>query len=185
MNENIYACLDPRLNNLGTRIIAPQNFQLKDIQNIDQDSAYLLSNETYNNKQHRYVNGVCEGTEEIPSLKCFPFEANCDYLHGISFHKECYLAQEFTARTYHTGVIRNRIMPIVIHSHSESKIEYNTAILNECDQLVGRLKGIQNTYAIGLLKTDLALYSKYLKIDNIYASTHRPIWWPNSNAKIN
>lgn len=183
--EHIYACLDPRLNKLGMRLITPQNLQFKDIQHVDENAAHLLSNETYNYKTHRYANGVCEGTLEIPSSKCFPFEANCDYLHGISFHKGCYLGQEFTARTYHTGVIRKRIMPIIIHSHSEPKIEYDTEIVNECDQLVGRLKGIQNRYAIGLLKIDLALNSKYLKIGNIFASTYRPAWWPNSKSQIN
>ena len=39
-------------------------------------------------------------------------EYNLDYLKGVSFHKGCYIGQELTARTHHTGVIRKRILPI-------------------------------------------------------------------------
>ncbi|CAH7676261.1 hypothetical protein BY996DRAFT_6739385 [Phakopsora pachyrhizi] len=43
-----------------------------------------------------------------------PFEANLD-LHGsVDFRKGCYIGQELTARTYHTGVIRKRILPLLI-----------------------------------------------------------------------
>lgn len=177
-DESLFSCLDPRLNRLGMRLIAPQNFGIDHFQKIFTNINTILSNETYNYHKHRYINGICEGSVEIPSTKSFPFEANCDYLHGISFHKGCYLGQEFTARTYHTGIIRKRIMPIVINSHFVPQIEYDAPIVNDKDQLVGKLKGIQNEYAIGLLKTELALCSKYLKIGSLHASTHRPMWWP-------
>ena len=60
----------------------------------------------------RYKLGVCEGSEEIPTAKATPLEFNLEYMHGVSFHKGCYLGQELTARTHHTGVIRKRIMPV-------------------------------------------------------------------------
>ena len=56
--------------------------------------------------------GVAEGGEDLPTGKCFPMEYNLDYLKGVSFHKGCYIGQELTARTHHTGVIRKRILPI-------------------------------------------------------------------------
>ena len=42
--------------------------------------------------------GVAEGPQEMPEGKCFPLEYNVDYLHGVSFHKGCYIGQELTAR---------------------------------------------------------------------------------------
>lgn len=96
---------DPRLNELGWRIFVPKNnsslFPPKDIA-ISTESSYT---------KLRYALGVAEGARELPSAACFPLESNGDYLHGVSFHKGCYLGQELTARTHHTGVVRKRIMP--------------------------------------------------------------------------
>lgn len=96
---------DPRLNELGWRIFVPReksnSFSPKDIA-ISTESSYT---------KLRYALGVAEGVKELPSAACFPLESNGDYLHGISFHKGCYLGQELTARTHHTGVVRKRIMP--------------------------------------------------------------------------
>lgn len=177
-SNEVITCLDPRLNQLGIRFIAPNSFQITDFQNIYQNVECVLSNDEYNYIEHRYVHGVSEGSIEMPPTKTFPFEANCDFLHGISFHKGCYLGQEFTARTFHTGVIRKRIMPIVIESPGDTKLEFDAPIVNETEQLIGKLKGIRNNHAIGSLKVDQALSSKSLKIGDLAASTYRPAWWP-------
>lgn len=180
---DIIACLDPRLNQMGARFMVPINFQIHDFHKIlDQNAVEcILSNDEYNYTEHRYVHGISEGAIEIQPLKMFPFEVNCDYLHGISFHKGCYLGQEFTARTYHTGVIRKRIMPIVMDDSNavvDTDFEYDTPITNETGQTIGKLKGIRNRHAIGSLKVDQALASKHLKIGEHIASTQRPSWWP-------
>lgn len=33
----------------------------------------------------------------------------------MDFRKGCYVGQELTVRTYHTGVIRKRILPVLLH----------------------------------------------------------------------
>ena len=33
----------------------------------------------------------------------------------VDFRKGCYVGQELTVRTYHTGVIRKRIFPVALH----------------------------------------------------------------------
>lgn len=181
LSDQTIACIDPRLSQLGMRLITPNNLQIKDFQNIDDQLE--LSTDQYNYDKHRYILGVSEGAAEIPPTKIFPFEANCDYLNGISFHKGCYLGQEFTARTYHTGVIRKRIMPITMES--DVQVGYDTAIINEKDQLMGKVKGAQGRHAIGSLKVDQALATKCLKIGNVIASTWRPSWWPQKSTPVN
>ncbi len=37
-----------------------------------------------------------------------------DGLHGISFTKGCYVGQELVARTHFRGVVRKRLMPVVL-----------------------------------------------------------------------
>ncbi len=74
------------------------------------DDPLPLSPDGYH--RHRLALGVAEGTDEVPLGACFPLEYNLDYLNGVSFSKGCYLGQELTARSFHTGVIRKRVMPI-------------------------------------------------------------------------
>ena len=42
-------------------------------------------------------------------------------MSGVSFHKGCYLGQELTARTFHTGVTRKRIVPVKLSPGNEAK----------------------------------------------------------------
>ena len=46
----------------------------------------------------------------------------------VDFRKGCYVGQELTVRTYHTGVIRKRIFPVALHDSSKP--------LEEVEQLV-------------------------------------------------
>jgi len=64
---------------------------------------------------HRIVHGVPEGSHEIIPGASFPMEANLDVMGGVDFRKGCYIGQELTVRTYHTGVIRKRIFPVALH----------------------------------------------------------------------
>jgi len=54
--------------------------------------------------------GVPEGPGEILPGSALPLESCMD------FRKGCYLGQELTVRTYHTGATRKRILPIRLRS---------------------------------------------------------------------
>lgn len=74
---------------------------------------------------HRMLLGVPEGPKEILPGQALPLES-CMDIHGggklikidgkadssVDFRKGCYLGQELTVRTYHTGATRKRILPI-------------------------------------------------------------------------
>jgi folate-binding protein YgfZ len=68
----------------------------------------------------RYTYGVIEGgeipKETLPSNKgnSLPMEYNVDISQGIDFKKGCYVGQELTIRTKHTGVVRKRILPVAL-----------------------------------------------------------------------
>ncbi|EPY51379.1 iron-sulfur cluster biogenesis protein [Schizosaccharomyces cryophilus OY26] len=66
----------------------------------------------------RYRHGIAEGSMEIAPGSAFPMESNLDWMKGIDFYKGCYLGQELTVRTYHTGVTRKRILPFMIEESS-------------------------------------------------------------------
>ena len=41
---------------------------------------------------------------------------NLHMLNAISFDKGCYIGQELTQRTFHTGVVRRLALPLIINS---------------------------------------------------------------------
>lgn len=177
----VLACYsDPRLKALGTRLITPTNNAAIDIENAMPD--VKEANNDYNYAQHRYRLGVGEGIYELPPEKCFPFEANCDYLHGISFHKGCYLGQEFTARTYHTGVIRKRLMPITLNAPISKSQRHedllDAQITSDNGQVLGKVRGVEGTTALGLLRIESALKANTIKFGDFSGTTQCPSWWP-------
>jgi folate-binding protein YgfZ len=76
----------------------------------------------------RCLNGIAEGPAEIIPDHALPHEANLDLLNGVDFRKGCYVGQELTIRTQHTGVVRKRILPVQLYSNECSvpaSLEYH------------------------------------------------------------
>lgn len=172
--ENILIFKDPRLAALGSRLLIPVGSENKIPELFEgvQGPSY---------KWLRYTLGVGEGINELPPGNCFPLEANCDYLHGVSFHKGCYIGQELTARTHHTGVIRKRLMPLLLHSPFQTDPQKDEPIKAD-DANVGKLRGFEENTALALLRIQKVLNAK-LVINNIEASTYKPTWWPKEVSK--
>lgn len=172
---------DPRLKLLGQRIIASADNSATDIEVALPGIKEELNGE-FNYAKHRYRIGIGEGIYELPIEKCFPFEANCDYMHGISFFKGCYLGQEFTARTYYTGVIRKRLMPIKLElSISTTKRHEDllaTQITGDNNVALGKLRGVEGDAALGLLRIEPALKSSSLNLCGLKGTIEKPKWWP-------
>lgn len=169
---------DPRLSDLGFRIISPAN--IKDghmAENLGKD---VTENDENAYKYLRYKLGVSEGSDDLPPGTSFPLEANCDYLHGVSFHKGCYIGQELTARVHHTGVVRKRIMPIKFTQTVSEDIEKDSVISSSKDSKskLGKLKGVINDYGLGLIRIKEALDAKTLNVGNYSAEPLKPSWWP-------
>ncbi|KAI0036503.1 hypothetical protein K488DRAFT_41088 [Vararia minispora EC-137] len=103
------ALRDRRAVGMGTRRIVPKGVRPQESSTHDEASPddYLL---------HRIAHGVAEGAIDIPSTQAFPMESNLDLMGGIDFHKGCYVGQELTVRTYHTGLVRKRILPVLLQS---------------------------------------------------------------------
>jgi len=71
---------------------------------------------------HRYLHGIAEGQSELPAETSLPLESNLDTSSraAIDFHKGCYVGQELTIRTRHRGVVRKRVLPVVVYPAGES-----------------------------------------------------------------
>lgn len=76
----------------------------------------------------RYLRGIAEGDREMPRTESLPMNYNIDLMGGIDFKKGCYSGQELTIRTHHTGVVRRRVLPIILFEAGSAipdALEYN------------------------------------------------------------
>lgn len=101
--------LDPRHPSLGLRILQLPNTAPDTFASIMANSPF--PDATGNYELVRRLAGVGEGSELQGKVA---LECNQEFLNAVSFHKGCYLGQELTARVQHTGVLRKRILPLLL-----------------------------------------------------------------------
>lgn len=70
-------------------------------------------------RARRYLLGVPEGQGEILREAALPLESNLDVMGGVDFRKGCYVGQELTIRTKHRGVVRKRVLPVMLYEDRE------------------------------------------------------------------
>lgn len=101
--DDVIAFDDPRLAEMGLRVIAPDDAAPQ----ADCDST---SEDDYH--AHRIALGVPQGGLDYVLGDTFPHEANFDQLCGVDFKKGCYVGQEVVGRIQHRGTARKRIVPV-------------------------------------------------------------------------
>lgn len=181
--DNVMIHEDPRLPNLGFRILADSRIGKHEIiKNLNSDLP-PLENTRYNYQTFRYKLGVGEGVYDLPPGKALPLEINCDYLHGVSFHKGCYIGQELTARIYHTGVVRKRLMPLIFDGLVDKSLTYDDKILDQSGNIVGKFRGYAEKYGLGLMRINESLGARELNISGIKVRVMKPAWWPEESQK--
>jgi len=180
-DECAYCTSDPRVKALGFRIFAPKKLPELCYQLREMDGP-----ETFSNLRHRL--GVPEGGDEVESGRALPLEYNVEYAHGVSFHKGCYIGQELTARTHHTGVIRKRVMPLAFTSKRKNPVEPGESLVNESDKPVGKFIAGDKTHGIGMIRLDEASKAAEIRLKSDPDTTFvlpvdKPFWWPKASPK--
>ncbi|EFN87746.1 Putative transferase C1orf69, mitochondrial [Harpegnathos saltator] len=180
--DNIMIFEDPRLPDLGLRILAESHIGTHDIiKHLDDD---VISSENASDyRAFRYKLGVGEGVQDLPPGKALPLEINCDYLHGVSFHKGCYIGQELTARTYHTGVVRKRLMPLTFENIADKPLSYDEKILDQSGNVVGKFRGYTEKHGLGLMRINESLSAQQLNVAGVNVKVTKPAWWPQEPQK--
>jgi folate-binding protein YgfZ len=115
--ENPFVCLDARAPGMGRRILVPWKSNTFPSPVDAENGAEEFELEAY--MLRRMLRGVAEGQSEIVRETALPQESNMDFMGAIDFRKGCYLGQELTIRTHHTGVVRKRILPVQIYAPDE------------------------------------------------------------------
>ncbi|KAJ3196913.1 hypothetical protein HK101_007278 [Irineochytrium annulatum] len=183
-------CKDPRHPEMGVRFLITNDakFPLPSTFTTEDPSHYTL---------RRTILGIPEGHLDLFHNQSLPLESNLDYMSGVDFRKGCYLGQELTIRTYHTGVTRKRIVPVQLLKENESPgdelqvdVDVDSSLLPASGSEI-RLEGVAGKkgeagrFGSGIHNIGLAL----MRLDHVASPTLMaangarvkpaiPTWWP-------
>lgn len=134
---------------------------------------------------HRYQQGIPEGVRDLPPGTALPLESNLAFMNGVSFTKGCYIGQELTARTHHTGVIRKRLFPVRLEGLLPADgISPGTSVMvTATGQAAGKFRAGQGHVGLALLRSETIkgpLHIKTSESQQVAVTASVPDWWPTA-----
>jgi folate-binding protein YgfZ len=165
--EGTIAFVDPRLGELGIRVIAPTGTAATLLQSRGFSAAPLQSYD-----ELRVTLGVPDGSRDLVVDKALLLENGFDELNGVDWQKGCYMGQELTARTKYRALIRKRLFPVRI----EGALPASGAAVLKDGQEVGELRSGVGQRALAMLQTDAARSGAKLVADGADVIPEIPAW---------
>ena len=156
------AFVDPRLPELGVRVLAPAG-QAAALLKLPE--APLAEYEAL-----RLRLGVPDGSRDLIVEKGLLLESGFDELHGVDWQKGCYMGQELTARTKYRGLIKRRLFPVKV----EGPLPPSGTPVQRDGREVGEIRSGQGDRAIAMLQLEAA--SGALVAENSRILPERPAW---------
>jgi folate-binding protein YgfZ len=140
------AFVDPRLPDLGWRIVAP--LALADETQSLPGTAVAAAADWH---RHRIALGVPEGGRDYRLGDTFLHEANYDQLGGVSFSKGCFIGQEVASRMQHRGGGRKRVIPVEGNAPLKAGAPVQAGAV-----ALGWIGSVSGTRALALIRLDRA-----------------------------
>jgi folate-binding protein YgfZ len=142
--EGAIAYADPRLAELGFRILLPKGTEAGDLgcaPATEKDYAAL-----------RIRLGVPEGGCDYAFGDAYPHEALFDQLNGVDFTKGCYVGQEVVSRMEHRGTARKRIVPV----EGEAPLPASGTAVEADGIAIGTLGSVSGASGLAMIRLDRA-----------------------------
>ncbi len=137
--------VDPRLPELGLRVIAPAGTAAAALEATGFSAA-----PTHAYDALRLVLGVPDGSRDLPVEKALLLESGFDELHGVDWDKGCYMGQELTARTKYRGLIKRRLFPVKV----EGPLPAPGTVIKRDGREVGEIRSGTGDRALAMLQLD-------------------------------
>lgn len=101
---------------------------------------------------HRLSLGLPEGSRDLETEKTVLLEAGFDELGGISWTKGCYMGQELTARTRYRGLLKRRLVPVLIEGEAPAP---GTPVLTSEGRDVGTMRSARGAQGLAVLRLEV------------------------------
>lgn len=164
------ALADPRLPELGLRVVLPQAAI----------EAYLAEHglERADRAQYerlRLALGVPDGNRDLVIDRSLLLESGFEELHGVSFSKGCFVGQELTARTKHRGLIKRRLLPVRV----DGPLPAPGTQITRAGKDAGEMRSGDGEIALALLRLEqLTAAEEPLRAGDAILTPMPPPWLP-------
>jgi folate-binding protein YgfZ len=137
--------VEPRLVELGVRANGPEPELRAWLEGRGIDVADPLDFE-----RHRVALAMPEAGVDLVVDKTIMLEAGLDQLGAVSFDKGCFVGQELTARTRYRGLVKRRLVPVLLDG---AKVEPGFAVMAG-EREAGEIRSVAGDLALALLRLD-------------------------------
>ncbi|MBX9942475.1 MAG: folate-binding protein [Reyranella sp.] len=165
--EGTNAFADPRLADLGLRVLAPAG-QAAAI--LSARGMAVAPADAYD--ALRLSLGVPDGSRDLPVEKALLLESGFDELNGVDWKKGCYMGQELTARTKYRGLVKKRLFPVQV----EGTLPAPGTAIQLADEEVGELRSGLGDRAIAMLRLDAVRGGGALTAGGVRIVPRIPAW---------
>ncbi len=168
ISPDIYA--DPRLPELGVRLIRPRDAGIAETGSSDDYEA------------HRIALGVPEADKDYALGDTFPHEACFDILHGVAFNKGCFVGQEVVSRMQHRGTARKRFVIVTGDATLPLATTEITAGVEPARAVIGVMGSRVGVSGLALVRLDRAAEvlakGQTLMAGDVEVALRVPAWAP-------
>ena len=165
--EGATAFVDPRLAELGVRVLAPAGSAAPLLAARGFAQAPLDAYDAL-----RLELGVPDGSRDLIVDKALLLENGFDELNGVDWQKGCYMGQELTARTKYRALIRKRLFPVRI----EGALPAPGTSIHKDGQEVGELRSGSGSRALAMLRLDAVKAGQPLTAGDAGILPEIPAW---------
>ena len=165
--EGATAFVDPRLPELGTRVLVPAGQAATLLAARGCPEAPLAAYDAL-----RLELGVPDGSRDLIVDRALLLENGFDELNGVDWQKGCYMGQELTARTKYRALIRKRLFPVRIEGALPAP---GTSIYKD-GQEVGEFRSGSGSRALAMLRLDAVKAGQKLTAGEVGILPEIPAW---------
>jgi folate-binding protein YgfZ len=161
------ALVDPRLAELGARVILPRAAIREPLA-----AAGIAEADFAAYDRHRLALGIPDGSRDLMVEKSILLESGFDELNGVDWQKGCYIGQELTARTKYRGLIKKRLFPV----RSDGAAPAPGTILSLDGKEAGEMRSSRDGIGLALLRLDAVGEARPLSAGPTTISPVSPEW---------